>query len=72
MTTPEQSPPPVPTPTQHLATLIRERFEESSFLREQDLALLESGLLAGSLSAEDWLAFAENALASESRYGAED
>jgi len=72
MTTPDQNPPLAPTPTQHLTTLIRARFEAAGFLREQDLASLESGLLSGSLSAEDWIAFAENALAAEGRHGNRD
>jgi len=53
------------TPNELLALEVVGAFRAAHYLRPEDLTRLERGLQGGSLKAEDWTSFAENALQSE-------
>ena len=58
------------TPNAHLALEVVGAFRDAHYLRPDDLARLGSGLNDGSVKAEDWISFAENALQTEQALGA--
>ncbi|SEI98207.1 hypothetical protein SAMN04488058_10312 [Deinococcus reticulitermitis] len=54
-----------PTPSEELAQKVTQVFREKEFIRPADQQRLLNGLTGGTLSAEDWITLAENALAAE-------
>ncbi|PTA66365.1 hypothetical protein [Deinococcus arcticus] len=61
----DRAPAPALTPSQELAQKVTHVFQEQTLIRPADQQRLHTGLTGGTLSAEDWIALAENALAAE-------
>lgn len=56
---------PAPTPSEELAQKVTQVLQERALIRPADQQRLLNGLTGGTLSAEDWITLAENALAAE-------